>query len=241
MKLSGNKILITGATSGIGEALLKRFLDLDNEIIAVGRNQSKLDQLAQQSPSTIPYKCDLANIAEVIELADFVKAEHPDLNILINNAGIQYNYSFSTKESRINEIEEELKINLISPAILTQVLFSTLAQNNSSAIVNVSSALGIVPKKEAAVYCASKAGLHLFSKALRYDAKKVKVFEIIPSLVETNMTKGRGKGKITPNELVAEFIKAFNKDKLEINIGKVKLLRLIHRISPQIAQRIINK
>ena len=92
---------------------------------------------------------------------------------------------------------------------------------------------------QAPVYCGTKAGIHIFAKALRYQLVKVKVFEIIPPLVDTNMTKGRGNGKIIAEQLVDEFIKSFEKNNYEINIGKVKLLKFINRIFPSLAEKIM--
>lgn len=122
---------------------------------------------------------------------------------------------------------------------LINALIPILQKNEHPAIVNVSSGLAFVPKASAPVYCASKAAIHIFTKSLRYQLPQFKVFEIIPPLVDTEMTKGRGKGKITPQQLVNEFIRSFEKDRWEINIHKVKLLRLIQRVSPALADRIM--
>jgi short-subunit dehydrogenase involved in D-alanine esterification of teichoic acids len=92
---------------------------------------------------------------------------------------------------------------------------------------------------QAAVYCGTKAGIHIFSKSLRYQLKKVKVFEIIPPLVDTNMTKGRGRGKISPEALADEFLESFKSDKYEVTIGKVKLLKIINRLFPALAEKIM--
>ncbi|MCF6347128.1 MAG: SDR family NAD(P)-dependent oxidoreductase [Flavobacteriaceae bacterium] len=239
MQLHNNKILITGATSGIGKALTKKFLELDNKIIAVGRNKKKLEKLSKLDQRIIPFKCDVSKQEELDKLTLFVEQQHKDLNILINNAGIQYNYNFSEEPQLLYKIEYELSTNFLAPLKLIALLLPTLKVNDNSAIVNVSSGLAIVPKSQAPVYCGTKAGIHIFSKALRYQLKKVKVFEIIPSLVDTAMTEGRGKGKISPQKLADEFIKAFKKNKYEVNIGKVKLLRIINRISPSIADKIM--
>ena len=240
MKISKNKILITGATSGIGKALTETLLKQDNQIIAVGRNLEKLNELARLDKRIIPFQCDISKPLELQKLVTEIKQNHQDLNILINNAGIQYNYSFLEESDIINKIEQEVEVNLLAPLKLTALLLPVLTLNENSAIVNVSSGLALVPKMDAPVYCGTKAGLHIFSKALRYQLEgKVKVFEIIPALVDTPMVEGRGKGKIPPQELVNEFIKAFKKDKFEINIGKVKLLRFVNRISPSLADRIM--
>ncbi len=241
MILNNNKILITGATSGIGKELTKRFCQLNNQVIAVGRNENRLNELAKFDSRIIPFKCDISLQSELDRLVAFIKKEHNDLNVLINNAGIQYDQTLLNETYALQKIEHEINTNLVSPIKLIALLLPLLQINSNSAIVNVSSGLALVPKTKAAVYCGTKAAIHIFSKSLRYQLNKVKVFEIIPPLVDTEMTKGRGKGKISPQRLVNEFIKAYQKNKYEINIHKVKLLRLINRISPKIADRIMNR
>ncbi|MEL6671605.1 MAG: SDR family NAD(P)-dependent oxidoreductase [Bacteroidota bacterium] len=239
MRTQGNKILITGATQGIGKAMLEHFLRLDNHIIAVGRDQEKLKQLAKTDERIFSFACDLADPNQLDELLVFVEQAHPDTNILINNAGIQYNYHFADDPHVLAKIEREVQVNLLAPLKLIALLLPVLSAHDQSAIVNVSSGLGLVPKMQAPVYCGTKAGIHIFTKALRYQLQGTKVFEVIPPLVDTAMTAGRGKGKISPEKLVEEFMQAFRKDKYEVNIGKVKLLRLINRLSPALADRIM--
>ncbi|WP_313988625.1 SDR family oxidoreductase [Xanthocytophaga flavus] len=241
MQLTGNKILITGATSGIGKALTLKFLELDNQIIAVGRNRDRLNELVSMSNQIIPFECDVSQTTDLNRLVTFVEQKHTDTNILINNAGIQYNYDFEQELHLINKIEHEVQVNLLAPLKLTALLWPILQLQPNVAVVNVSSGLGLVPKMQAPVYCATKAGIHIFSKALRDQSDKIRIFEIIPPLVDTEMTKGRGKGKISPEKLVNEFIRAFGKDHFEISIGKVKLLKLINRLSPALAEKIMNK
>ncbi len=239
MRLNKNKILITGATAGIGKALTETFFKLDNIVIAVGRNEEALGNLAKLDKRIIPFKCDISKREELDRLTLFVENEHQDLNILINNAGVQYNYDFTEEPQLLSKIEYEVNVNLMGPIKLIALLLPTLQNNANAAIVNVSSGLALVPKMDAPIYCSTKAGIHIFSKSLRYQLDKIKVFEIIPALVDTAMVAGRGKGKISPQKLVDEFISAFKKDKYEINIGKVKLLRIINRISPALADRLM--
>lgn len=241
MNLHKNKVLVTGATSGIGKALTLEFLELDNEVIAIGRNVEKLKELSALDKRITPFQCDLSRQAELLQLSDFIRDHHQDLNILINNAGLQYNYSFQNEPSSLGKIEQEVNVNLLAPLKLISLLLPTLQENDNSAIVNVSSGLAIVPKANAAVYCGTKAGIHIFTKSLRYQLEKVKVFEIIPPIVETAMTEGRGKRKITPQRLVDEFIKEFRNNNYEINIQKVKLLRIINRISPSLADKVMQE
>ncbi|MCU0423120.1 MAG: SDR family NAD(P)-dependent oxidoreductase [Bacteroidia bacterium] len=239
MQLTNNKIMITGATDGIGKALTEKFIELGNEVIGVGRNNQKLNELAENYPQFIPLRADLSKHEELERIAMFIKNEHPDLNVLINNAGVQYNYLFAEELHVLNKIEHEVAVNLLAPLKLTALLLPTLKLNKHSAIVNVSSGLGLVPKMSAPVYCGTKAGLHIYTQALRHQLKQVKVFEIIPPLVDTTMTTGRGKGKISTARLVDEFINSYRNNRYEISIGKVKLLKAIHRISPSLAALIM--
>ena len=242
MRITGNKVLITGGTRGIGLALATRFLALGNQVIVTGRNAYRLDQLALKDSNLETFNCDQTNPDDLYKLAGFIEKKHPDLNILINNAGVQFNYNLSEELDAILKINEEIATNLVAPLHLTTSLIPVLERNQNSAIVNVSSALGIVPKQSAPVYSATKAAIHNFSKTLRYQLEgKIKVFDLIPALVDTDMTAGRSKDKITPEQLVDEFMEAFEKNHFEINIGKVKMLRLLHRIYPAGADRIMRR
>ena len=241
MKLTGNTILITGGTSGIGLALLKSFYQLGNKVIIVARNLDKLKKTQIQYPAIDIFQCDLTKQTDIDDLIVFIEQNHSSLNVLFNNAAIQYNYDFSTEQNIINKIDYEVSANLTSTIKLCSLLLPVLLKNENSAIVNVSSGLAISPKKSAPVYCATKAAIHNFTKAFRYqmEGTNVKVFEILPPIVETPMTEGRGENKISPEELVKEFMNDFKKDKEESYIGKSKLLKFINRISPKISDRIL--
>jgi short-subunit dehydrogenase involved in D-alanine esterification of teichoic acids len=241
MKKSGNKVLITGATSGIGLALAERFLELGNDVVGVGRNTETLDPLRKKYPRLFPVPCDLASECGPDELVLHVKQQHPDLNVLINNAAIQYNYHFLEATDIAARAAYEINLNLTVPVTLCALLLPVLRLQPEAAVVNVSSGLALVPKKSAPVYCGTKAGLHLFTKALRYqlEGSPVKVFEVIPPVVDTPMTAGRGRNKISPAQLVDEFMRAFANDQFEVNIGQVKRLRLLNRLWPALADRIL--
>lgn len=241
MKLNNNTILITGGTSGIGLELVRRFYELENKLIVISSNHTNLDQLKIQYPNILTCVCDLGDSLSVRHFIDKCLNEYKDINILINNAGIQNNYTWAEEKNGYNKISNEICINFTSPMQIIYGLMPLLITNQNSAIVNVSSGLAFAPKKSAPIYCATKAAIHIGTKALRYQLENstVKVFEIIPPLVDTAMTKGRGKGKITPNQLVKEFLLNFKKDKFESNIGKTKLLRFIQRILPKMADNIL--
>lgn len=241
MRTSGHTILITGGSAGIGLALSKRFVTSGNRVIVVGRDRQKLIRLNQDIPQIETFACELSDRIQRERLVRTLQEQYPDLSVLINNAGIQYNYSFL--EEREPKIAEEIEINLTAPIELCSALLPLLQEKEEAAIVNVSSGLGLVPKTSAAVYCGTKAGIHLFSKALRnqLEGTSVRVFEVLPAVIDTGMTRGRGKNKMSPDELVDEFIPAFANNQLEIPIGKVKLLQWLVRLTPGIADRLFKK
>ena len=241
MRSDNNTILLTGGTSGIGLELLRQFYKLGNRIIVASRNSENLNKLHSEFPSVSTVVCDLSDSKAVRKLLEHCINTYPEINILINNAGIQYNYQWLEEEDGFYKISKEIRINLTSPMHLCYGLLPQLAGHNEAAIINVSSALAFHPKRSAPVYCATKAALHNFSKAMRYQLQDtgVKVFEIIPPLVDTPMTEGRGSGKISPEELVNEFMRNFKRNKYESSIGKTKLLRRLARIYPKAADNIL--
>jgi len=237
MRTTQNTVLITGGTSGIGLELARRFHRAGNAVIVTGRNPAALERARAELPGLIAEQVDMADLAGLAGLIE----RHPAINILVNNAAVQYNYELADPASGLGLIDEELTINLLGPLRLIKLLLPRLLASQAAAIVNVSSGLGIVPKQSAPIYCASKAAIHSFTRSLRWQLEggPVKVFEIIPPLVETPMTAGRGRGKITPAALADEFWAGFVRDRLELRIGKTRLLFQLQRFAPALAERIM--
>ncbi|MGZ3236864.1 MAG: SDR family oxidoreductase [Burkholderiaceae bacterium] len=235
MKTSGHKVLITGGGSGIGRALAEKFHKAGNQVIIVGRNSAKLEQTAATMPGIIWRVADVTNAAQRAQLV----AEFPDISVLLNNAGIQRNGDFLSMST--DDIENEIDINFRAPALLSHAFLPHLLKQKEAAIVNISSALALVPKPTASIYCAAKAALHSFSQSLRHqlEATSVKVFDVLPALVDTAMTAGRNTGKIPPQKLADEFWNGYRSNRFEICIGKAKLLKVINRVAPAIAARIV--
>jgi len=240
MKITDNTILITGGGSGIGLSLAKVLSRHDNTVIICGRNAAKLDAVKKEDPAVVTFVCDIANDHEQQDSLNSIMQKYPQLNVLINNAGIQHNYDFTDGKDHRALIDEESRINFLAHVKMTDQLLPFLMKKEVAAIVNISSALAVVPKQSAPMYCATKAAIHNFSKALRWQLEKtpIKVFEIIPTLVDTEMTKGRGKNKVTPEFLAGEVLRAIQIDKYEIPVGKTRILFLLNRLVPTIAQRI---
>ncbi len=235
MKTTGHVVLITGGATGIGFALAEKFHAAGNRVILVGRTQTTLSQAAAALPGAITRVADIARASDRARLA----AEFPEVTLLVNNAGIQVNAPLLALAAE--QIEHEHHVNFMAQVLLCRAFLPQLVRCESAAIVNVTSGLALVPKQVAAMYCASKAALHSFSKTLRWQLEdsSVKVFEVLPPLVETAMTSGRGTGKITAAQLAEEFWIGFKHDRFEMLIGKTKLLAVINRLAPAIAEKML--
>ena len=235
MHTTGHTVLITGGASGIGFALAEKFHTAGNRVIVVGRTKETLAKAAAALPGITTEVADVSVPAD----REHLVAKFSDLSILVNNAGMQHNLPIA--ESSGDEIEYELNVNFLAPVLLSRAFLPHLLERKESAIINISSGLAIVPKQVASIYCASKAAMHSFSKTLRWqlEASSVRVFEVLPPLVDTAMTTGRGKGKISPAELAREFWEGFQSDKFEMLIGKTKLLYFINRLLPSVAEKIM--
>lgn len=188
MNLSGNTILVTGGASGIGLALAKRFLEHGNEVIICGRREDKLSEAKARLPQVITHACDVGEARSREDLAKWVIERFPNINMLVNNAGIQRRIDL-TKSEGWPLTKSEIEINLEAPIHLTQLFYPHFTTRGSAAIFNVTSGLSFMPLANVPVYCATKAALHSFTLSLRWQLKEthVKVVEVIPPAVDTDL------------------------------------------------------
>lgn len=218
MKLANNKILITGGASGIGLGLTERFIQENNTVIICGRREATLKEVANKFPSVITKVCDLSLEEERIELYNWVAENHGDLNVLVNNAGIQ-NWMNISDNDFYQKANTEITTNIVAPVHLTK-LFTNLKSLNT--IINVTSGLAFVPLSKVPVYCATKAFFHSFTMTLRHQLanKNIEVIEIIPPALNTDLG---GKGLHDEQPPVSDFVDAvfqqMKEGKTELTFG----------------------
>ncbi|OZG74187.1 hypothetical protein BTA51_03990 [Hahella sp. CCB-MM4] len=231
--MKGHVILLTGANRGIGRALLEQLV-ADNQVIALGRNEAEMLQLQEAYPQIHIQVADLANNHDVQKVIRHIHSEWPDLDMLINNAGIQNVIDFTSNVDQ-EQIQQEFAINFHGPVELIRGLLPVLRQQQSSHIINVTSVLALAPKHSAPVYCASKAALRHFTQALRYQLRNtsVKVVEVLPPLTRTALHKSAvPQVAVEADWVVQQMIKSIDRGKQEISIGKAYVGMWLHRIMP---------
>jgi uncharacterized oxidoreductase len=188
MEMKGNKVLITGGATGIGLALAQRFVSSGSAVIVCGRRADKLQEAEKTVPGLITHQSDVATPQEREKLLAWAQKNHPDVNMLVNNAGISRRFSL---EEPVDWAQAglEIAINLDAPIHLSALFVPLLKKQKNPAIVNVSSGLAFVPMAAAPVYCATKAALHSFTLSLRHQLRKspIRVIEIIPPAVKTDI------------------------------------------------------
>jgi uncharacterized oxidoreductase len=240
MQTTGNTILITGGATGIGFALAEAFVAAGNEVIICGRREERLREARERVPQLHTRCCDLAGEAGREALYDWVIAEFPRVNVLVNNAGLQRAIDLTAGIAPLRCTDDEIEINLRAPIHLAAYFIPHFRALPEAAIVNVSSGLGFVPLAFMPIYCATKAALHSFTISLRHQLRdtSIRVFEIIPPTVDTELDQGRrtaaGRERgIPPAEVAAATLEALARDEFELAVGMAARLRQGSRENPE--------
>jgi uncharacterized oxidoreductase len=231
MKITGNTILITGGGSGIGRGLAEAFHKLGNKVIIAGRRKQVLDETVAANPSMTSAILNIEDAASIRSFAKKLAADFPTLNVVINNAGIMRPENFLTQSADIAEAEATITTNLLGPIRLTAALLPHLLKRPHATIMTVSSGLAFTPMAITPTYNATKAAIHSWSQALRYQLKStsVEVIELVPPYVQTELMSGQATDpRAMPlKDFLAETIEILRTQPraTEILVERVKPLR----------------
>jgi uncharacterized oxidoreductase len=229
MKLTGNTLLITGGSNGIGLALAKRFVARGNEVIVCGRREDLLQLAKEECPELHTLVCDVGEESERNRLVDWVAERFPKLNVLVNNAGIQNRSPRLTEAQDWKKHHQEISINLEAPIHLSMCFLPLLLKQQKAAICNVSSGLAFAPIAMMSTYCATKAALHSFTLSLRHQLKtsSVEVIEIVPPAVNTDLGgKGLHTFGVSVNAFADAVMERLSKGEVEIGYETSDRMRL---------------
>jgi len=229
MKLTGNTIFITGGGSGIGRGLAEALHKLGNEVIISGRRLGVLAEVTMANPGMKSVELNVEDPASIAAVAKQLIAEHPKLNVLINNAGIMI------PDAVQGEVDDDIvapivTTNLLGPIRMTSALIDHLKQQPSATVIHVTSGLAFIPLAMTATYCATKAAMHSYSLSQRYLLKgsSVRVLELAPPYVQTELM---GPNQLSDpramplDEFIAETIKVLRTDADEVLTQRVGFLR----------------
>ena len=243
MKTTGNTVLISGGSAGIGFEIAKSLSEKGNKVIITGRDQERLEKAVAQLKNVTAINFDVSKKSDVEYFVKKITSDFPDLNVLINNAGRALLYKLT--EENINgfeKAEDEMLTNYLSIIRLNEKLLPHLKRQKEAAIVNVSSVVAFVPG-QLATYSASKAALHSYTQSLRLELAEsmVKVFELMPPLVNTEFSQIiGGSAGIPPSQVAAEFIAGFEADTMEIHVGNTAHVYKVFLSSPAEALKLLN-
>lgn len=243
MDLARQRVLITGGTRGIGLALARAFHAAGAQVAVCGRDAERLEWLRSDLPQIRALRCDLA---EPSQLVGFVARLHHDFGMptmLVHNAAVQHTDLWLERDPQqiVDRSELEVRVNLTSVLQLTALLLPDLLAAEEAALVLVSSVVAYAPKRSAPTYSATKAALHGFARALRdqLSATRVRVVEVVPPLVDTEMTAGRGRNKLPPAAVAEAVLAGLAAGAREIFVGKARGFRWLHRLAPALAARLV--
>ena len=233
MNIQGNTILITGGTSGIGRALAEALHAKGNKVIIAGRRQALLDEVTGRNPGMIGIAVDLSDTAAIATFAESVKSQFPNLNVLVNNAGIAGIEDYTADSIDLTRAYTTIQTNITGVVQLSAALLPTLRAQPHSTLIVTTSGLAFVPYPPGPVYSATKAFMHNWLDALRMQLRKtsVEVLELAPPYVQTEL--GGPKQASDPRAMplddytseVMQILETNTIDKGEILVERVKPLR----------------
>lgn len=235
--------LVTGASSGIGHAVALALAQAGQGVIAWGRDAARLGELRQLHAGIVEARSlELARLQDLAPVARDCASRWPALAGVVHCAGLQHELALDDSGYDAAAITAELAVNLAAPIELTRALLAQLQAQPLATVVLVTSALAHAPKCRAATYNASKAGLHAFAQSLRAQLRggPVRVLELIPPLVDTPMTAGRGSHKIAPDAVAQALLQALQRPRLpeQLWVGRARALPWLLRLAPRTTRQL---
>ncbi|MEU8520790.1 SDR family NAD(P)-dependent oxidoreductase [Streptomyces sp. NPDC048577] len=233
--------LVTGGTAGVGLSLARRLAKRGERVVVCGRDPARV-AAAGALPGIEAVRRDLAVESDLVDLVDLLR-ERGGLRLLVNNAAVQFGLRLTEDDPLevLRRTDTEIGTNLTGPVKLTTLALPLMLPG--SALVNVTSALALSPKRSAPVYCATKAALRNYTTALRYqlagEERRIRVVEAMLPLVDTAMTAGRGSGKIGPDQAAAALLRGLDRGRPVVRVGRTRALTVLHRIAPGAVARML--
>lgn len=238
MNLRGKRILVTGGSSGIGLELARRLAQANTVVIA-GRDEAKLERANAETPSLHTRRLDVASEDEATEALAWLGSEFGGLDLLVNSAGVAGSHPLATPEAAVSTVRA-IEINLGGVVRMTRLSLPLLETSGDGGLLFISSGMALAAAPGAPVYAATKAAVHSLARSLRAELrpKGIRVFEVLPPMVDTELRRGLDVPKIPVSAVVDAILDGMRRDREEIRVGRVKLLAVAARIAPSVADRL---
>lgn len=239
VELIGKRILITGGGSGIGLELARRLAD-DNRVVISGRDEQRLARAQAEIPRLAVRGLDVTSEDEAGETVAWLERELGGLDVLVNCAGLLRGYALTDAGAALKS-SEDVEVNLLGVLRMTRLALPLLEASGGGAVVYISSAVALAAVPGFSVYGATKAAVHSLARSLRLELSPsdVRVFEVVPPLVDTGPVRDLDVPKLTPGEVADAIIAGIERDREELRVGRVRQLALIARLTPRLADRLL--
>lgn len=250
MELTNNEVLITGGTSGIGLAMTIELSKRGNKVVVLGRSLDKLSAVQADHPEILTFQADVADRQSLVALQEWLPNNLPNLNIVINSAGIMKPHNMLDPNLDLDALLSDIEINLVGTITVDKLFLPQLLRQKEAMIVNISSGLAYLSSAPHPTYSASKAGVQMFTSALRdqlayANKQNVHVMELVPPLVaETNLENiavSDSFGNMDLNDLVNIAIKGMEQNKHRVNAGAAKMLRKMRNTAADLTEATMAK
>ncbi len=241
MDLKNSTILITGGTAGMGLEFVKQLTKIGATVIVTGRKLEALNETKKQFPGVNTFQSDVSNPKDIEKLYNDVTRQFPDLNIIINNAGMMRLIDLQDQSLDLENINREVATNLTGTIQMVHQFLPHLLKQKSAGIVNVSSGIAFMSYSPAPIYSATKAGIHAYTQSLRLQLEdtNVKVFEMIPPGVKTKLQdewvkQPNERMMMNVDEMVKVAIDGMLKDKKELKPFAIRIIKFASRLIPNV-------
>jgi uncharacterized oxidoreductase len=235
MDLRGKIILVTGGGSGIGLELARRLAE-ENTVVIAGRDEAKLERATAEAPALHARRLDVTSETEAHAALAWIASEFGGLDLLINSAGVASSDPLEAPEASASTVRD-IDINLGGVVRMTRLTLPLLKSSEDAGILFISSGMALAAAPTAPVYAATKAAVHSLARSLRAELRpaRIRVFEVIPPMVDTELRRGLDVPKVPVSAVVDATLDGIGRDREEIRIGRVKALGVAARISPRLA------
>jgi uncharacterized oxidoreductase len=221
---TGNTILVTGAGTGMGLEAARQFSGRGNRVVMVARNAARLESEAARLENVSTFAADISDEGQVAELVEYLERSHPELNMILLNAGITHNYALFGDEDAFTHAAAEMNVNYLSTVRLTQRLEPLLGAKPAAAMIITTSGVAFAPDVQNPTYSATKAALHSLTPSMRLVLRRsgstIQVFELMAPLVDSPFSEEvDSEAKMQPSEVIAALLASLEGDELEIRVG----------------------